>query len=301
LFFEEGIQNGDLMNIHFRDVQTGMVEARAVIEIEPGVFLNEVTLLNIDGQLVVEFPRKNFIGKNERTHHLDIITFESEDKQVLWEVQIKQAYRTWRKENRKVLVYEDKPAEEAGTDELPRRQYQERSYENRPRRDSSYASGTHREHNENDRSRRPHDDSRGSKPSYQDRPYREKRSFDDKPRVERSYSDRKPREYADRDSRPRPKDRPSGDKPESRERPYSQRRSFDDKPPRERAPRADKPAYDKPYRDRAPRQDKPAYDKPARERSTQSERPKRTYSTGGTGRPRSGSSVAPKTRRPKKQ
>ncbi|HOD18416.1 MAG TPA: hypothetical protein PLF50_07385 [Candidatus Cloacimonadota bacterium] len=100
------------MKIHFRDVQTGMVEARAVIEIDEGVFLNEVTILNIDNQLVVEFPRKNFVGKNDRTHYLDIVTFEDEDKRILWELQIKQAYREWRKQNRKVLVYEDKVPEE---------------------------------------------------------------------------------------------------------------------------------------------------------------------------------------------
>lgn len=32
------------MNIHFRDVQSGSVEARAIIEIADGVFLNEVTI-----------------------------------------------------------------------------------------------------------------------------------------------------------------------------------------------------------------------------------------------------------------
>ena len=35
------------MNIHFRDVQTGSVEARAIMEIADGVFLNEITILNI--------------------------------------------------------------------------------------------------------------------------------------------------------------------------------------------------------------------------------------------------------------
>jgi hypothetical protein len=313
LLIKKVTQNGDSMNIHFRDVQTGMVEARAIIEIEPGVFLNEVTLLNIDGQLVVEFPRKNFVGKYERTHHLDIITFESEDKQVLWEVQIKQAYRDWRKDNRKVLVYEDKPEPEPGSEEPPRRQYKERTYEDRPPRDSSFAGRDQRGHTEGERPRRAHDDSRERKPYSSDRPYREKRSFDDKPRSEdsyvdrkprseSSYGDRKPRAYADRDSRPRTASRPYGDKPENRDKPYRERsgfsdrptgekrtygdkpdrekRSYSDRPRRESSPRADKPAYDKPYRERPPRQDKPAYDKPARGRFAASDRPTRERSAG---------------------
>lgn len=96
------------MKIHFRDVQAGSVEARAVIELAEGVFLNEVTLLNIENELVVEFPRKSFQGKTKRTIYIDIITFEDQDKRLLWEIEIKEAYRNWRKENKKVLVYENK-------------------------------------------------------------------------------------------------------------------------------------------------------------------------------------------------
>ncbi|HRY83810.1 MAG TPA: hypothetical protein P5533_04160 [Candidatus Cloacimonadota bacterium] len=96
------------MKIHFRDVQAGSVEARAVIELAEGVFLNEVTLLNIEGELVVEFPRKSFQGKTKRTIYIDIVTFEDQDKRLLWEIEIKEAYRNWRKENKKVLVYENK-------------------------------------------------------------------------------------------------------------------------------------------------------------------------------------------------
>lgn len=95
------------MNIHFRDVQTGSVEARAVIEIAEGVFLNEITLLNIDGELVVEFPRKSFMGKTKRTFYIDIISFEDNDKRIVWELEIKKAYQEWRKNNKKVLVYEE--------------------------------------------------------------------------------------------------------------------------------------------------------------------------------------------------
>jgi hypothetical protein len=96
------------MKIHFRDVQTGSVEARAVLEIAEGVFLNEVTILNIEGEIVVEFPKKSFVGKNKRTFYIDIITFEDMDKRIVWELEIKEAYRVWRKSNKKVLVYEEK-------------------------------------------------------------------------------------------------------------------------------------------------------------------------------------------------
>jgi len=93
------------MNIHFRDVQSGSVEARAVLEIADGVFLNEITILNIDGEIVVEFPKKSFVGKNHRMHYIDIITFEDNDKRLVWELEIKNAYKEWRKTNKKVLVY----------------------------------------------------------------------------------------------------------------------------------------------------------------------------------------------------
>ncbi len=96
------------MNIHFRDVQTGSVEARAIMEIADGVFLNEITILNIEGEIVVEFPKKSFMGKNKRTFYLDIITFEDSDKRIVWELEIKSAYREWRKANKKVLIYEQK-------------------------------------------------------------------------------------------------------------------------------------------------------------------------------------------------
>lgn len=95
------------MNIHFRDVQTGSVEARAILEIAEGVFLNEVTILNIDGEIVVEFPKKSFVGKNKRTFYIDIVTFEDMDKRIVWELEVKEAYRVWRLTNKKVLIYED--------------------------------------------------------------------------------------------------------------------------------------------------------------------------------------------------
>jgi len=94
------------MKIKFRDVSSGIVEARAVIEIEPGVFVNEVTILKKDGKLLVELPQKSFRGKDNRMHYLNILTFESENKATLWKMEIKEEYLNWRKSNKKVLVYE---------------------------------------------------------------------------------------------------------------------------------------------------------------------------------------------------
>ncbi len=95
------------MNIRFRDVQSGSVEARAIIEIADGVFLNEITILSIEGDIVVEFPRKSFIGKNKRTFYIDVVSFEDNDKRLVWEIEVKNAYREWRKENKKVLIYNE--------------------------------------------------------------------------------------------------------------------------------------------------------------------------------------------------
>ncbi|MDP2173296.1 MAG: hypothetical protein Q8M98_04670 [Candidatus Cloacimonadaceae bacterium] len=95
------------MNIQFRDVQTGSVEARAILEIADGVFMNEITILNIEGETVVEFPKKSFVGKTKRTFYLDIVSFEDNDKRIVWELEIKAAYREWRKNNKKVLIYNE--------------------------------------------------------------------------------------------------------------------------------------------------------------------------------------------------
>ncbi len=93
------------MDIKFRDVSAGSVEARAVVEIAPGVFINEITILRIHDQLVVELPQKSFKGKNGKFHYLDILTFENENRQTLWLLEIRQAYIDWRSNNKKVLVY----------------------------------------------------------------------------------------------------------------------------------------------------------------------------------------------------
>ena len=94
------------MKIKFRDVSSGIVEARAVIEIVTGIFINEVTILKKDGEIIVELPQKSFRGKDDRMHYLRILTFENENKETIWKMEIKEAFLNWRKENKKVLVYE---------------------------------------------------------------------------------------------------------------------------------------------------------------------------------------------------
>ncbi len=94
------------MKIRFKDVSSGIVEARAVIEIIPGVYINEVTILNKDGDIKIELPQKSFRGKDDRMHYLNILTFENENKETLWRMEIKEEYLEWRKNNKKVLVYE---------------------------------------------------------------------------------------------------------------------------------------------------------------------------------------------------
>lgn len=94
------------MNIKFRDVSSGIVQARAVIEVAPGILLNEVTILKKDEELKVEIPQKSFRGKDDRMHYLDIITFENENKETLWHMEVKESYMNWRRSNKKVLVYE---------------------------------------------------------------------------------------------------------------------------------------------------------------------------------------------------
>lgn len=94
------------MKIKFRDVSSGIVEARAIIEIVPGVYLNEITILKKDGELLVELPQKSFRGKDDRMHYLNILTFDNENHETIWKMEIKEEYLNWRKINKKVLVYE---------------------------------------------------------------------------------------------------------------------------------------------------------------------------------------------------
>ena len=94
------------MNIKFREVAHKVVQARAVIEIANGIFINEITILKIDGKIVVELPQKSFKGKNGKIYKMDIITFKDENKKILWLLNIKKEYEKWRKDNPKVLIYE---------------------------------------------------------------------------------------------------------------------------------------------------------------------------------------------------
>ncbi|HPR18884.1 MAG TPA: hypothetical protein PLD62_11625 [Candidatus Cloacimonadota bacterium] len=94
------------MTIKFRDVSSGIVEARAIIEIVPGIFINEVTVLKKDGEILVELPQKSFRGKDDRMHYLNIMTFDNENHETLWKMEIKEEFLNWRRSNKKVLVYE---------------------------------------------------------------------------------------------------------------------------------------------------------------------------------------------------
>ncbi|MCB5230759.1 MAG: hypothetical protein WCX83_05465 [Candidatus Cloacimonas sp.] len=95
------------MEIKFRDVGRGIVAARASIELESGVQINEVTILKRGPNLEIEFPQKSFKGQDGRIHFVDIITFDTEEKRIVWELEIKEQYQEWRKQNRPVSVYEN--------------------------------------------------------------------------------------------------------------------------------------------------------------------------------------------------
>ncbi|RLC45960.1 MAG: hypothetical protein DRH57_07015 [Candidatus Cloacimonadota bacterium] len=95
------------MNIKFREVGHRTVQARAIVEIAEDIFINEITILKEDGEIVVELPQKSFKGKNGKIYKMDIITFKDENKKTLWLHNIKIEYEKWRKNNPKVLIYEN--------------------------------------------------------------------------------------------------------------------------------------------------------------------------------------------------
>ena len=95
------------MNIKFKDVSSGIVEARAILEIAEGIFINEISILKKDRDIIVELPQKKFVGKDGKLHFFNILTFISEDKKVLFEMEIKEEYLNWRKKYKKVLIYKD--------------------------------------------------------------------------------------------------------------------------------------------------------------------------------------------------
>ncbi len=96
------------MKIKFRDINVGIVQARASIEIFPDIFINEITILKKKNRIIVELPQKTFKGKDGRIHNIDIITFMNENKKNLWKLEIKDEYKKWRRENPKIEVFDRK-------------------------------------------------------------------------------------------------------------------------------------------------------------------------------------------------
>ena len=68
------------MKMTFKDVSRGVVDARVIIEVCQGVYINEISVLRKDGKLQVEFPQKSFKGRDGRMHWMDIMTFRDDDK-----------------------------------------------------------------------------------------------------------------------------------------------------------------------------------------------------------------------------
>ena len=95
------------MNIKFKDINTGIVQARAVIKIAEGIFLNEITILKKNRDIIVELPQKSFRGKDGKMYYMNIITFADEDKENFFKLEVKTEYKKWRGKNPKILVYEN--------------------------------------------------------------------------------------------------------------------------------------------------------------------------------------------------
>ena len=94
------------MNLRFKDVNRGIVEARAVLELENGMQINEITIINKEGRIKVELPQKSFRGKDNKMHYIDIISFDSENKMTLWLLEVKEEFFKWRKKNKKIEIYD---------------------------------------------------------------------------------------------------------------------------------------------------------------------------------------------------
>ena len=94
------------MDIKFRDVNSGIVEARAILKTAEGFLINEITILNKNNTLIVELPQKSFKAKDGKIYNMDIITFEDEDQKTLFLLEIKNEFLEWRKVQKKVRVYE---------------------------------------------------------------------------------------------------------------------------------------------------------------------------------------------------
>jgi len=95
------------MKIRFKDVSAGIVEARGIWEVQEGIFINEITILKKGYDISIELPQKNFKGKDGRFHYLNIINFDDENKEIIFKLEVKEAYLDGRSKNKKVLVYSD--------------------------------------------------------------------------------------------------------------------------------------------------------------------------------------------------
>jgi len=94
------------MDIKFRDVNYGIVEARAMLRTTEGFTVNEITIISRDGKIEVELPKKSFKSKVGKVLSMDILTFDSEDQKTLFLLQVKEHYLEWRKKQKLVRVYE---------------------------------------------------------------------------------------------------------------------------------------------------------------------------------------------------
>ena len=56
----------------------------------------------------VEVPQKSFKGQDGKIHFVEIISFEDEQKKIVWQLEVKEQFLEWLKKNKNILVYEDK-------------------------------------------------------------------------------------------------------------------------------------------------------------------------------------------------
>ena len=94
------------MEIKFKDISDKKVEARAVIKLHEGIILNEISIINNNDEIIVEYPKKSFLSKSGKVYSFDVLTFETEDEKTLFSIQIKEAYYEWRKRLNKVRIFE---------------------------------------------------------------------------------------------------------------------------------------------------------------------------------------------------
>ena len=94
------------MKVTFRDVSRGIVDARATLEFDDGLKVNEITIIRKYNKCTVEFPEKAYRGKDNKLHRINVITFVDDNKKLLWEMELLRKHEIWRKKNRRILVHE---------------------------------------------------------------------------------------------------------------------------------------------------------------------------------------------------